>query len=306
MTVKLAMSILVRDEIDLIRENILFHIAQGIEHFVVTDNGSVDGTREVLEDLSTTCNLHIIDEKKHTIDQDIWVTKMADWLRTNTDCTWVINNDADEFWRAADSSLPNALECELTRTSSNNIGVLYCDRYNYLPSTAAVKNANYRFYDNVYRVVEDKDSGSPASVNNVLITRQEHKVITKLDGLRLVTMGNHGADHNLESTKSTTIQIAHYPLRSYQQFEKKVNNHGASVSNNTRFGPGINWHLRYWYDLLTKGQLKQEYDKYVLTNQQIQSLTQEGVIEHDAELRKYLHKLDSRPMEYATTDDCMA
>ncbi len=41
---KLVMTLLVRDEQDIIRENIEFHLAQGVNFFVVTDNKSVDAT----------------------------------------------------------------------------------------------------------------------------------------------------------------------------------------------------------------------------------------------------------------------
>jgi len=45
----LAMSILVRDEANIIEANIRHHAASGVSSFIVTDNGSVDGTRELLE-----------------------------------------------------------------------------------------------------------------------------------------------------------------------------------------------------------------------------------------------------------------
>jgi hypothetical protein len=37
---------IVRDELPLIEKNIEFHAKQGVDHFVVMDNTSVDSTRE--------------------------------------------------------------------------------------------------------------------------------------------------------------------------------------------------------------------------------------------------------------------
>jgi len=74
---RLAMTILVRDEVDIIGENIRFHATQGVDHFTVMDNGSVDGTRELLSALSDEFDIDIIDNPQHTIDQDLWVTQMA-------------------------------------------------------------------------------------------------------------------------------------------------------------------------------------------------------------------------------------
>ena len=44
---KLVMTLLVRDQDDLIKDNMEFHVHHGIDHIVVVDIGSVDGTREV-------------------------------------------------------------------------------------------------------------------------------------------------------------------------------------------------------------------------------------------------------------------
>ena len=51
---RLAMSILVRDEARLIHHHLAFHRYMGVDCFVITDNGSVDGTNK--EDRSV-CDL---------------------------------------------------------------------------------------------------------------------------------------------------------------------------------------------------------------------------------------------------------
>jgi hypothetical protein len=45
------MSFIVRDELEFIAENIRLHAAQGVDNFIVMDNGSRDGTHERLEAL---------------------------------------------------------------------------------------------------------------------------------------------------------------------------------------------------------------------------------------------------------------
>ena len=42
---KLVMTLLVRDEEDIVRENLDFHLAQGVDEVIVTDNGSEDAHR---------------------------------------------------------------------------------------------------------------------------------------------------------------------------------------------------------------------------------------------------------------------
>ena len=46
---KVVMTLLVRDEEDILRENIDFHLKQGVDHFIVTDNLSLDSTSEVVK-----------------------------------------------------------------------------------------------------------------------------------------------------------------------------------------------------------------------------------------------------------------
>ena len=45
------MTLLVRDEVDVVRQHLLFHLNAGVDFVIVTDNGSVDGTSEVLAEL---------------------------------------------------------------------------------------------------------------------------------------------------------------------------------------------------------------------------------------------------------------
>lgn len=41
---RVVLTLLVRDEADIIRSNVQYHLAQGIDHVIVADNGSLDGT----------------------------------------------------------------------------------------------------------------------------------------------------------------------------------------------------------------------------------------------------------------------
>ena len=47
---KLVMTLLVRDEEDIVADNLDFHLAQGVDEVIVTDNGSSDATLEILRD----------------------------------------------------------------------------------------------------------------------------------------------------------------------------------------------------------------------------------------------------------------
>ncbi|MDG1462240.1 MAG: glycosyltransferase family 2 protein, partial [Gammaproteobacteria bacterium] len=92
---KIVMTLLVRDEEDILRANIEFHRAMGVDFFIATDNKSVDSTAEILKDYERQGLLHYIYEGTDDYNQTEWVTKMARLAESDFDATWVINNDAD-------------------------------------------------------------------------------------------------------------------------------------------------------------------------------------------------------------------
>jgi hypothetical protein len=95
--VKLALTLLAKNEADVIDANIAYHLAAGVDFVVATDNGSTDGTLEILERHEREGVLHLIREPSTDFRQGEWVTRMAR-LAADRGADWVINADADEFW----------------------------------------------------------------------------------------------------------------------------------------------------------------------------------------------------------------
>lgn len=62
---KIILTLLARDEADIIRENILFHLNQGVDFIVATDNDSNDGTTEILREFEKMGVLHYIFQAEH-------------------------------------------------------------------------------------------------------------------------------------------------------------------------------------------------------------------------------------------------
>jgi Glycosyl transferase family 2 len=92
------MTLLVRDEADIVDAQIAFHLHAGVDFVIATDNGSRDGTTEVLESYARAGHLHLIRQEGDDMRQVEWVSRMARLAATDFGADWVINSDADEFW----------------------------------------------------------------------------------------------------------------------------------------------------------------------------------------------------------------
>ena len=54
MSANLVLTLLVRDEADIVEANLDFHLSRGVDFVIATDNGSVDGSAEVARRLGAT------------------------------------------------------------------------------------------------------------------------------------------------------------------------------------------------------------------------------------------------------------
>ena len=103
------MTLLARDEADIVAPWLDFHLNAGADFVVATDNRSKDGTTEVLERYAREGHVHLIREPGDDLRQDEWVTRMARLAATQLGADWVINSDADEFWWPRGESLRDVL-----------------------------------------------------------------------------------------------------------------------------------------------------------------------------------------------------
>jgi hypothetical protein len=106
----ICLTLLVRDEIDIVDDFLRYHLELGVDHVVATDHMSSDGTQDVLARYQREGHLHLIEESSPVFRQSDWVSRMARLAATDLGAEWVINSDVDEFWWPRDGTLREVLE----------------------------------------------------------------------------------------------------------------------------------------------------------------------------------------------------
>lgn len=275
-SVKLIMTLLVRDEADIIRQNIEFHLNHGVDFIIATDNGSKDGTRDVLMEFQKKGVLHLIDEKKQDHSQSTWVNRMAEIAFDEYEADIIFHNDADEFWYPLKGSLKTEILNSPTELMLVEVAhVLLLD-----------KGGKESFpKDTRYAVIEPiipKDSREDSKNVNYYLLKNPPKVIFKTNnGTFHVVEGNHGVTNCSEvaSSFSKNIRIYHFPLRNKKQFFEKVERSGKAINSNSDLGDRTAWHWRRWYESYSHNTLESDYNKLLVTEESAEIMKQNGMIQ---------------------------
>ena len=249
---KLVLTLLVRDEIDVVEQNLRFHLDRGVDHVIATDNGSVDGTRDVLLEFARQGVLDLIDEPTQDYSQAVWVSRMALMARDERDADWILNCDADEFWYTSRGDLKTALR-------EPDIDILVCPRRNMV--CAADREDEGPWAERLrYRV---RTPVPPPDLEDALSDPFPEpyyywdllpKVLCRAEGLQSVGQGNHHVAHDrARRAVSDDIVVYHYPFRSREQFLRKVRQGGAAYTRNQSLPLEVGWHWRRWHRMLEGG-----------------------------------------------------
>lgn len=277
---RLIMTLLVKDEEDIIERNLLFHKFMGVDAFIVTDNNSTDRTPDILEAYRRRgWVLDVIRETATDYAQKRWVDRMIWLAKREHGADWIINADADEFWHAPSGSLKD----EVAAAGRRN--VLTCEVRNVWPE----EGKPLTLWDKTTREAPDREACglSPYS----LFGRPTRKVIHRADGYLQISMGNHKVAMLPRLARPADVVVYHYNVRSREQFMRKMVNGGRQLEQRKKQHGGRHW--RYFYRLHEEGRLAEEYDRVVGTRAYAR-LAREGRIRPDCPLPALFEKLGIR------------
>jgi hypothetical protein len=253
---RLILTLLVRDEEDILEANLRYHLGRGVDHILVTDNRSVDGTPDILQRYERMGRVSVRREEGDTYDQWRWVTRMAQSAFTQHGADWVIHADADEFWWPQQGDLKAALQ-----TVPAGFGALRVPRNNFLVTRGqrgpCVGNMLLR------------EGQSRSYLGRPLLPKVCHRGCADA----VVQQGNHGLKAAEMSTRLPVydahqpIEILHYQLRGWEHFRNKIVLGGAAYARNTELPENVGRGWRLLYDLHQQGKLREYYDQQLVSEE---------------------------------------
>lgn len=187
---------MVKDEADVLGAAVRHLRAQGVEHFLVVDNGSTDATPRILRELAEE-----IPGFRHGADrepayfQSAKMTCLAD-AAGGAGATWVLPFDADEFWYGAEGTVAQAL-------------------------AGARAPRAYAFLHNAFPVPGSASLWADATEH------AEGKIAFRPGEQAILEMGNHGVSRTGET--EDVLRIVHRPWRSREQIARKLRGGAAAI-----------------------------------------------------------------------------
>ena len=277
---KLVVTVLARDEADIIDAQVAFHLNAGADFVIATDNNSQDGTNEILRRYERQGVLHLIHEPAEGVHQSEWVTRMARLAATELGADWVINTDADEFWWPRGESLKNVLAAVPER-----FGVVEAFWRTFVPRPDDDRSFAERM---TARLTQQAPINDPSS-----FYRPVTKVAHRADPAVVVGRGNHGLVGSalLPLHSWHPVEVLHFPLRSYAQWRRKVELQGVAFTEHIERA-GTGYHLK-GYDALQGGRIDEQHAALVVDDAALERGLADGTLARDTRLRDALRALEA-------------
>jgi hypothetical protein len=276
--VKVVVTVLARDEADVIDAQVAFHLNAGADFVIATDNSSQDGTTDILRRYERAGMLHLIHEPTEGLRQAEWVTRMARMAARDFGADWVINSDADEFWWPRGGSLKEVLAAVPGR-----YGIVEGFWRTFVPRPDDERPFAERMTARLTQLAPINDPSS--------FYRPVTKVAHRGDPAVVVGRGNHAlVESPLVPLKTWhPLEVLHFPLRSYGQWRRKVELQGVAFTEHIKRA-GTGYHLK-GYGALKGGRLDEQHAALVVDDDAVERGVAAGALARDTRLRDALRAL---------------
>lgn len=217
---------MVKDEADII-EYTVSNMLNQVDEVWVLDNGSTDGTGDILHDLG----VHVIHDPVVGYYQSFKMTELANSIQTD----WIVPFDADEYWCTKDK---RTIKETLSKIPADYNAVEAC-LFDYV-STSQDSNE----HNPIKRIKWRRRFKAPLS-----------KVAFRPKDKFTINQGNHSVSHEQGTVAlEDVLVVKHFPYRSAEQFLNKVRN-GSRAYTATDLSEDVGAHWRqYGYILESDGE----------------------------------------------------
>ena len=286
---KLAMTLLVRNEEDVVEANVRFHLDRGVDMVVAMDNGSSDATAEILRSFEREGVMRVVEcPAPEEFRQAEYVTLLARLAAVEHGADWVIDADADEFWWPLAGSLKDVLEAV-----PDDWDVLEVPRSDFLPAAEDDGPFHQRL------VVRETRSISPTGWP--LLPKVAHRAHPEIE----VATGNHSVigPWTRAAHAHGLIEVLHFPLRDYKQFERKVVQTGEAFAQTPSVPTNAALDQRELYRLAQEGRLREYYEQRVLDDPAVETGLADGSLVVDRRLAEFFSRRSDGPATTGTSPD---
>lgn len=237
---KLAAITRVLNEADII-ESFARHTAAYVSHHVFMDNGSSDGTVDILRELSREgLSISVYKNAAVTYNGSDSLTALYEIADLETSPDWIVCLDADEF--IDDRLMPNGLVQFLTESSKDGLDCMKIPMVNYIATSL----------DNSGEAI------APLRITRRRPPSEVCKIIIRAgltnEGLRIQN-GSHSASlrsRALRESVEDRIQLAHYSERSPYQYIMKFVRGWSKVlaTGRSELEKNTSFHYKHPFEIL--------------------------------------------------------
>lgn len=207
----------IKDEADILEATVR-RMAGQVDWLLISDNGSTDGTRDILSALARDLPLKVMDDAEVGYYQARAMTELAA-IAGDNGADWVIPFDADEVWYSPFGRIADVL------TEHTGVAVATAELYDHVPTAADPQDG-----DPVERIGWRRREPTPLA-----------KVAARPRPRVRIHQGNHDADHG--DRLGGLLVVRHFPYRSAEQMVRKALN-GAAAYAATDLPDDIGKHWR--------------------------------------------------------------
>ena len=258
------MNIEVGNEAELIEQNIQYHLALGVDAFVITDMFSRDETPKILKKYEGDSRFLIryAEQSEVLTDAGICTSHIGSWMvdaaKNHFHADWIIRLDADEFLYPATGNIKSVLVdkiADVIEVERRNIIFSANQSALKIPESWAALSQYLIVANPLHTTREMQRSENPVPIN---LTKVVSKTIARAQCVYGFSVGAHAAlDENGEciaSQKAEDVISLQFWFTTFRRFYEKVNTIRQFMPYIRKtYGPDVAWQWSHWMHLGDEG-----------------------------------------------------